>query len=108
LDFVKDLKQQSNGINGCDHKFHIIGGTNHLAAHNLDNRLRTQAIEYLAKCQEHHWEPTTQMMLQSLKEQVIKSEFNETQWQRFQEYNQELDRLRNQNHTQLFVEQYPN
>ena len=107
LDFVKDLKQQSNGINGCDHKFHIIGGTNHLAAHNLNDQLKTQAIAYLTQCQQQPWESTTQTMLQSLKETLINSGFNQTQWQRCQEYNQELDRLRGQDHTQLFAEQYP-
>ena len=106
LDFVKDLKQQSNGRNGCDHRFHIVQG-GHLAAHNLDGQLRTQAIEYLTQCQQQYWDAPTQTMLQNLKEQIINSEFNKAQWQRSQTYNLELDRLRGQDHTQLFVVQYP-
>jgi hypothetical protein len=106
LDFVKDLKQQSNGRNGCDHIFHIVQG-GHLAAHNLDDQLRAQAIEYLTQCQQQPWESATQNMLQNLKEQVANSKFKETQWQQSQIYNQELDRLRGQDHTQLFAARYP-
>jgi molybdenum cofactor biosynthesis enzyme MoaA len=107
LDFVKDLKQQTNGINGCDHVFHVISGSNHLAAHNLNDQLKTQAIAYLTKCQEKSWESTTQLMLRNLKKQLINSKFNEFQWKQSQKYNRELDRLRGQDHTQLFVTQYP-
>lgn len=106
LDFVKDLKQQSNGRNGCDHRFHIVQG-GHLAAHNLDDQLRTQAIAYLTQCQQQPWESATQNMLQNLREQVANSKFKETQWQQSQIYNQELDRLRGQDHTQLFAARYP-
>lgn len=107
LDFVKDIKQQSNGRNGCDHKFHVIDGKNYLAAHNLDDQLKNQAIEYLTQCQKQSWESETQIMLQNLREQLINSVFNEYQWQRSQEYNRELDRLRGQDHLQLFVPSYP-
>jgi hypothetical protein len=106
LNFVKDLKQQSNGTNGCDHRFHVIQG-GHLAAYNLDDKLKTQAIEYLTQCQQHSWDAPTQTILQGLKEQIINSEFNKAQWQRSQTYNLELDRLRGQDHTQLFVVEYP-
>jgi hypothetical protein len=107
LYFVNNLKQQSNGINGCDHRFHIISGNNHLAAHNFDSQLKTQAIEYLTQCQQQPWESTIQTVLRGLTQQLINSEFNQYQWQQSQEYNLELDRLRGQDHTQLFVSQYP-
>ena len=107
LDFANDLKQQSNGINGCDHRFHIISGNNHLAAHNFDSQLKTQAIEYLTQCQQQPWQSTIQTMLHGLTQQLINSEFNQYQWQQSQDYNLELDRLRGQDHTQLFVSQYP-
>jgi len=106
LNFVKDVKQQSNGRNGCDHRFHIVQG-GHLAAHNLDDQLRTQAIEYLTQCQQQYWDTPTQTMLQGLKEQITNSEFNKARWQRSQTYNLELDRLRGQDHTQLFAARYP-
>ena len=107
LDFVKNLKQQSNGRNGCDHRFNVVSGPNHLAVHNLDDQLKTQAIAYLTQCQEQTWDSDTQEMLQNLKESLINSEFDQALWNRSQTYNQELDRLRGQDHTQLFVEQYP-
>jgi molybdenum cofactor biosynthesis enzyme MoaA len=108
LDFIKNLKQQSNGTNGCDHRFHIIGGEkNHLAVQNLNAKLKTQAIDYLTQCRSQSWEPNTVNMLDGLFEQITKSEFNKSQWKKTQKYNQELDRLRGQDHTQLFVAQYP-
>ena len=107
LDFVKDLKQQSNGRNGCDHRFHIVRGDHHLSVHNLDDRLKTQAIEYMTQCQQQPWDASIQTMLQHLKDQIIKSRFNQHQWQQSLKYNQELDRLRGQDHSQLFVAQYP-
>ena len=107
LDFVNKLKQQSNGKNGCDHRFHIVRGNHHLSVHNLDDQLRTQAIVYLDQCQQQSWDSSTQTMLQGVKEQIINSKYNQNQWQRCQRYNQELDRLRSQDHTQLFVAQYP-
>ena len=112
LNFVKILKQQSNGTNGCDHRFHIINGPpsrirNHLSVQNLSEQLRTQAIDYLIQCRSQHWEPDTINMLDGLLEQIKNSIFNQDQWKKTQEYNQELDRLRGQDHTQLFVAQYP-
>ena len=103
LDFAKDLKQQSNGKNGCDHRFHVMSGDHHLAVHNLDDHLKTQAIEYLTQCQQQLWDSHTQTMMQNLKQQIVNSEFNESQWQQSQTYNLELDRLRGQDHTQLFL-----
>ena len=110
IDFVDDLRQQSTGSNACYdkfHRFHVINGNHHLSIKNLDSRLKPQAIEYLTQCQQQPWNLTTQTMLQSVKEQIINSEFNEIQWARGQTYNLELDRLRGQDHTQLFLAQYP-
>ena len=106
LNFVKDLKQQSNGRNGCNHRFHVVMGHDHLAASNFNDQLRTQAIAYLTQCQQQSWESPTQIMLHGLKEQVTNFKFNESQWKQSQTYNLELDRLRSQDHTQLFVPQY--
>jgi molybdenum cofactor biosynthesis enzyme MoaA len=107
LSFVKTLQQQSNGRNGCDHGFHVSQRSYHLAADNLDDQLREKALVYLDKCMQESWSPSQQLMLQGLVTQLKNSTFDPVLWKKSQTYNQELDRLRGQNHSQLFIEQYP-
>lgn len=106
LQFVHTLKQQSNGRNGCDHRFHIVNN-GHQAVDNLDPALRASAIDYLAVCSQQPWDQSVQFMLNGVKEQIVNSTFDQRRWKRSQEYNFELDRLRGQDHTRLFLAQYP-
>ena len=107
LSFVKTLQQHSNGRNGCDHEFHVSQRPYYLAADNLDQQLRERAIMYLDQCLQQHWSPSQQSMLQGLATQIKNSTVDPVLWRKSQTYNQELDRLRSQDHSQLFVEQYP-
>ena len=106
LNFVKTLKQQSNGRNGCDHRFHVSHRPYYLSADNLDDHLRAKAILYIDKCMQESWNPTQQDMLKGLITQLKNSNFDPVLWEKSQTFNQELDKLRGQNHEQLFVEQY--
>jgi hypothetical protein len=107
LSFVKDLQQYSNGRNGCDHRFHVSQRPYYLSADNLDDHLREKAIVYVDWCVQESWSSSQQSMLQGLITQLKNSTFDPVLWEKSQAYNQELDRLRGQNYTQLFVEQYP-
>lgn len=107
LSFVRTLQQHSNGRNGCDHRFHVSQRPYHLSADNLDDQLRLKAIAYLNQCLEHSWSPSQQSMLQGLISQLKNSRYDPMLWEKSQIYNLELDRLRAQDHSQLFVEQYP-
>jgi hypothetical protein len=78
-----------------------------LSADNLDDQLREKALVYIDKCMQESWSPSQQLMLQGLVTQLKNSTFDPVLWKKNQTYNQELDRLRGQNHSQLFIEQYP-
>jgi molybdenum cofactor biosynthesis enzyme MoaA len=106
LNFVKTLQQQSNGHNGCDHRFHVSQRPYYLSADNLNHLLREKAIVYLDKCVQESWQPSQQSMLVDLLQQIKNSTVDPVLWQKSQTYNQELDRLRGQDHSQLFTEQY--
>jgi molybdenum cofactor biosynthesis enzyme MoaA len=106
LNFVKTLQQHSNGRNGCDHRFHVSQRPYYLSADNLDDQLRENALVYLARCMQESWSSSQQSMLQGLVTQIKNSTFDPILWEKSQTYNQELDRLRGQNHAQLFAEQY--
>jgi molybdenum cofactor biosynthesis enzyme MoaA len=107
LNFVKTLQQHSNGRNGCDHRFHVAQRPYHLSADNLNDQLHEKAITYLDQCLQQSWNPTQQSMLEGLITQITNSTVDPVLWEKSQIYNLELDRLRGQNHAQLFVEQYP-
>jgi hypothetical protein len=106
LAFVKNLQKYSNGRNGCHHGFHVSQRPYYLSADNLSNQLRDNAIVYLDRCIQESWDPAQHSMLQSLLAQIKNSTVDPVLWMKSQTYNLELDRLRGQNHTQLFVEQY--
>jgi hypothetical protein len=75
-----------------------------LSADNMTPELKTQAVDYLTKCLKFDLDSEQKNMLQGLLESIKQSEFDPALWERSREYNQILDRVRNQDHTVLFKE----
>jgi hypothetical protein len=75
-----------------------------LSADNLTPELKIQAVDYLIKCSEFDLDTEQKNMLQGLLNMIKQSEFDPSLWARGQQYNQILDRVRNQDHTVLFKE----
>lgn len=103
LKFVGNLQQNSNGRNGCDHHFFVSQRPYYLSADNLTTELRSQALTYLQECQNLNLDTAQSDILQGLIQQISNSEFDPQLWGRSVEYNLELDRLRAQDHSSLFV-----
>lgn len=103
MNFVANLQQNSNGRNGCDHHFFVSQRPFHLSADNLTPELKQQALLYLQECQNIQLIPGQLDVLQGLIRQISDSVFDQQLWDLSTEYNQELDRLRSQNHQNLFI-----
>jgi hypothetical protein len=103
LKFVKNLQENSNGRNGCDHHFFVSQRPYYLSADNLTPELRQQALLYLQACQNLKLSQNQIDILQGLIQQISDSVFDQQLWNRSIEYNSELDRLRSQDHLNLFV-----
>jgi hypothetical protein len=93
-----------HGNIGCRHQFHISQRPYMLSADNLTPELKIQAVDYLIKCSEFDLDTEQKNMLQGLLNMIKQSEFDPSLWARGQQYNQILDRVRNQDHTVLFKE----
>jgi len=103
LKFVRNLQQNSNGRNGCDHHFFVSQRPYYLSADNLTAELKSQALIYLQQCQNLNLDTAQSDILHGLIQQISNSVFDPQLWNRSVEYNLELDRLRSQNHQSLFV-----
>jgi len=98
------LPSGRHGDIGCRHQFHILQRPYMLSADNLTPELKIRAVDYLIKCLEFDLDSEQKNMLQGLLELLKRSKFDPALWARSQEYNQILDRVRNQDHTALFKE----
>jgi len=93
-----------HGDLGCRHQFHISNRPYLLAADNWPGELQECAVNYLNDCLTLDLDSEQKNMLQGLLESVKQSKFDPALWARSQQYNQILDRVRNQDHTMLFKE----
>jgi sulfatase maturation enzyme AslB (radical SAM superfamily) len=103
LKFVKDLKQNSNGRNGCEHHFHVSTKPYYLAADNLSPELRKLAQSYVQHCRASgDWLESQADMLRSLDNLLAASTFSPELWAKSMEFNQTLDQIRQESHWSLF------
>ena len=106
LQFVKELQTDSNGRNGCDHRFHVSTRPYRLSADNLDPEKLQKAMPYLEYCLQNSTIESQKDMLVSLINQIKSAKFDQTLWDSAQEYNQCLDELRAENYQELFEPSY--
>lgn len=102
LKFVQTLKDNSNGMNGCEHRFHVCARPYLLAADNLTFDMLVQARQYVADCQKTTQSQDQLDILKSLEKILDVAKFNENLWVKSKTYNEILDKIRGQNHLELF------
>jgi len=108
LQFVKEIQTESvfprgrHGKNGLRHQSTVILLPNLLAASNLPPELNQLAISHVSECLTMDLYPEQEQMLQGLLTQLYKNKFDSRAWNHNEIFNNELDRIREQNHVVLY------
>jgi len=108
LKFVKQLQKDSihprgrHGAQGARHQFIVTQFPAHLSVNCLPPDLRAQAIDHLNSCFALDLDLEQKQTIQGLAKHLEQVPFDSYQWQRSQEFNQELDRIRGENYMELY------
>jgi hypothetical protein len=108
LQFVKELQKESvypkgrHGGEGLRHQFIITPNPPQLSVDCLPPDLRTKAITHLSNCLELDLDLEQKQTIDGLLTHLKQEKFNLSQWQRSLEFNQELDRIREENYMELY------
>lgn len=108
LQFVQEIQQDSrsprgrHGDQGVRHQFHICQRPYHLSADNWPDALKASVLNHLQQCQNLDLDSEQAAMVQGLFDTIAQSEFDPDLWSLSQQYNQELDTIRNQNYNTLY------
>jgi hypothetical protein len=108
LQFVKEIQTESvfprgrHGKNGLRHQSTVILLPDLLAASNLPPELNQLAISHVSECLTMDLDPEQKQMLQGLLTQLGKNKFDPSAWNHNEIFNNELDRIREQNHVELY------
>lgn len=94
-----------HGDLGCRHQFFVCQRPYWLAADNLSEELQPQAADYLESCLSLDLDDEQRNMLTGLITQIKSAKFDQTLWKRNQDYNQQLDQIRDENHLTLYKAQ---
>ena len=111
LEFGRRMQQLSvspsgrHGDLGCRHQFFVCQRPYWLSADNLSEELQPQAVDYLESCLLLDLDDEQRNMLAGLITQVASATFDQILWRRNQDYNQQLDQIRNENHLTLYEAQ---
>jgi organic radical activating enzyme len=94
-----------HGDLGCRHQFFVCQRPYWLAADNLSEELQPQAADYLESCLSLDLDDEQRNMLTGLITQIKSAKFDQSLWERNQDYNQQLDQIRDENHLTLYKAQ---
>lgn len=94
-----------HGDLGCRHQFFVCQRPYWLAADNLSIELQPQAVDYLESCLTLELDDEQRNMLTGLISQIKSAKFDQNLWEHNQDYNQQLDQIRNENHLTLYKAQ---
>ena len=94
-----------HGDLGCRHQFFVCQRPYWLSADNLSEELQPQAVNYLKSCLLLDLDDEQRNMLTGLIIQIKSAKFDQTLWKRTQDYNRQLDQIRNENHLTLYKAQ---
>jgi hypothetical protein len=89
--------------NGVDHMFQLVSNPLYLVPWNLPPELRDRADQRIEKILQRSMESFNRDLFLQLKQSLQQQAFDASLWQRSCEFNQALDRIRQQNHTDCFV-----
>ena len=107
LEFVLDIQQESryprglHGSNGLRHQFHVCHRPYYLSADNWPDQLKLKAIDHLQDCLTLPLDSEQTSTITGLLHTITHSKFDQKLWDQGQQFNNELDKIRNQNHTGL-------
>lgn len=108
LEFVQELRKESifprgrHGEHGLRHQSTVILLPSLLAASNLPPELKQHAISHVSECLTMDLDQEQTQMLQGLLIQLQQSKFNLSAWHHTKAFNSELDKIRSQNHLELY------
>jgi organic radical activating enzyme len=108
LEFVREIQHDSrsprglHGTQGVRHQFHICQRPYHLAADNWPDDLKTSILAHLQQCQNLNLDSEQTAVVLGLTTSITQTKFDPDLWLLSQQYNQELDTIRNQNYNTLY------
>lgn len=108
LKFVCELRKESifprgrHGDNGTRHQFAVLSHPAQLSAFNLPPALKQRAILHVSECLDMDLDQEQTQVLQGLLKQLQETEFNAKTWHSNEIFNDELDKIRKQNHLGLY------
>jgi organic radical activating enzyme len=97
--------QGRHGDQGCRHQFTVCQRPYYLCADNWPDELKFRALTYLQECLNLDLDKEQRNMISGLLSQITNATFDQDLWDRTQSYNQVLNSIRNENHTDLYQEQ---
>ena len=108
---LKELFEYANSMykkyqhrpNGKDQLIEICNWPVHLRPSNLSPELAIDAIKYLNSIPMDTLQPKQKLVVQNLLDNFLDYQFDPENWKKFQEYNSQLDKIRDQDHTQLIT-----
>lgn len=102
LRFTKQIRMDYNLPNGRTQFIQICNHPSFLAPTNWPNDLQNQAIQYLRFIIDWEDHDSTRTVISNLLDAIKIHVYDQDLWVLGEKYNQELDRLRNENHTRLY------
>jgi len=107
---VQNMSLSPTGLHGsvpCRHQFYLTQKPFILAVDNWPPDMIEKVQNYLAECLTLDLDSEQRNMLQGLSKSIGQTKFVPYLWNRGQQFNQTLDRVRNQDHNILFEEHFP-
>jgi sulfatase maturation enzyme AslB (radical SAM superfamily) len=106
MQYLSQRPTGRHGDLGCRHQFFVTQRPYYLCADNWPDSIQSRAMTYLKKCLNLDLDQEQHSMLTGLIGQIESSVFDSELWEQTQIYNFELDSIRNENHQQLYQEQW--
>lgn len=111
LKFARDMQHRSrpphgrHGDRGCRHQFYVCEKPYYLAATNWPESIQPRALLYVQSCLDLDLNQEQRDLVHNLMRSIENNKFDQQVWDSGQQYNQILDRIRNEDHTTLFQPQ---
>ena len=102
LKFVNKLQQLST-TNGCIHQFYVTQRPYYLAADNLSAEMKIHAVDHLMSCLELDLDDQQRDMVTGLIDQIAKATVDPHLLFLAQEFNTQVDAVRNEDYTSLYT-----
>ena len=108
LEFVNEMQKESryprgyHGTQGCRHQFFVCLSPSYLSADNWPVDMLPKVQEHLQQCMNIDLNDEQKQTVDGLLKRIESKKFDPILWKKTQDYNQELNYLRNEDHTRLY------